>query len=118
MVSKNYIKSFGHAFKGIQSFFKVESNAIIHLIAAIGVIITGFVFKIELAEWLWISVAIALVFVSEMFNSAIEELCNLHSTEVNPKIKIIKDISAGAVLLVSFLAIIIGIIIFKPYLFN
>ena len=103
---------------GFKSFFKVESNAYLHAIATIVVIISGFMFKIELAEWLWLSLAIAIVFLTEMFNSAIEELCNLYTPEINPKIKIIKDISAAAVLTATFLAIIIGVIIFKPYLFN
>ncbi|MBT8327083.1 MAG: diacylglycerol kinase family protein [Bacteroidia bacterium] len=117
MFPKNYVKSFGNAFIGFKSFFKVESNAYLHSIAGIIVIVSGIFFKIELEEWLWLILAITLVFLTEMFNSAIEELSNLYSTEINPKIKIIKDISAAAVLIATFFAIIIGVIIFKPYLF-
>ena len=118
MLLKNYVKSFGHALSGFKSFYKVESNAYFHTIAAIVVIVLGIALEITLHDWLWLSLAIGLVFLSEMFNSAIEELCNLHTEEINPQIKIIKDVSAGAVLIAAVLSLIIGVIIFKPYLFN
>ncbi len=111
------IKSFKFAIKGIFSFFKTEHNAWIHLLATIVVIASGFVFKINNTEWCWIIVAIALVIITEMINTAIEILCDIISKEIDPQIKKIKDISAGAVLIASIAAIVIGLIVFIPLLF-
>jgi diacylglycerol kinase len=115
---KPYINAFGYAFVGIASFIKTERNAKVHLVAAIIVCSLGAYVGLESPEWLWVVSAITLVIVAEMINSAIERLCNRITTEQDPEIKIIKDISAGFVLLTSFYAVIIAAIIFAPYLFN
>ncbi len=115
---KNYIKAFGFAWSGIVTFFKTEANARIHAVAAALAITAGFYFDVDANDWLWIAAAIAAVIVSEMLNTAIELLCDYMTTEVHPKIKLIKDISAGAVLIASIFAVVVAIIIFWPYLFN
>ncbi len=110
------LKSFKFAFQGIYSFFRTEHNARIHLASAIAVIILGFYLRINSFEWCWISVAITLVFITELLNSAIEALCNVVSPQFNIDIKKTKDISAGAVLVASFFAMAVGLIIFLPKL--
>lgn len=114
---KPYIKAFGYAFAGIASFFRTERNAKVHLVAAIAVFALGIFIGIEAVEWLWIASAIVLVIIAEMINSAIEKLCNRLTTQQDPEIKVIKDISAGFVLIASFYALIVAAIIFSPYLF-
>jgi diacylglycerol kinase (ATP) len=111
------IMSFKFAMEGIISFFKTEHNAWIHCIAAVAVISAGFIFKINKYEWCWIISSISLVFILEMINTAIEILCDVVSPEINPQIKRIKDIAAGAVLVASLAAVVIGLIIFVPKLF-
>jgi diacylglycerol kinase len=108
------INSFGYAFQGIFSFFQTGQNARIHLLAAVCAITAGFVFKISVSEWCFIIFAIALVFFAEAINTAIEKLANQLSTEYHENIKLIKDISAGAVLFCAIAALIIGLIIFLP----
>jgi diacylglycerol kinase (ATP) len=108
------IKSVGFAFQGITTFFKTQHNAWIHAFAAIVTISLGFVLKLSLNEWCWIVVAIALVFISEMLNTAIEFLTNLVSPEFHPLAKKVKDVAAAAVLIAAFTAIVIGITIFLP----
>jgi len=115
---KPYINAFGYAFTGIASFIKTERNAKSHLAATIAVCVLGAYLGIKASEWLWVASAITLVIVAEMINSVIEKLCNKITTEQDPEIKIIKDMSAGFVLLTSFYAVIIAVIIFTPYLFN
>jgi diacylglycerol kinase (ATP) len=114
---KEVIASFGYAFNGIGLFFRKERNAKIHAVAAVGAIGTGFYYAISAAEWLWILLAITLVLATEMANTALERLCNKVSPEVNTEIKIIKDISAGFVLITAFFALAVAAIIFIPYLF-
>lgn len=116
-MAKNYIQSFSHAFRGFVSFFSLEQNSFIHLAAAAAVVLAGWWNHITPFEWLWLLGCIALVFITEMINSAIEQLCNLVEPNQNPTIKIVKDISAAAVLLASIFAVVVGIIILGPYLF-
>jgi diacylglycerol kinase len=109
------VKSFQFAFKGIWYFFKEENNAKIHLLASVLVISLGFYFKIVLQEWLWITLAIGLVWMAEAFNTAIEKLVDLVSPGFNPKAGEIKDLAAGAVVFAAMVALVIGILIFKNY---
>ncbi len=108
------IRSFKFAIEGILSFFKTEHNAWIHCVAATVVIIAGFVLKVTVNEWCWLIIAIAMVLITEMINTALEVLCDLVSPGINPAIKKIKDISAGAVLMASIAAVAIGLIVFFP----
>ena len=108
------IKSFGYALEGIGTFFKTQHNAWIHILAAFIVIVAGFVLKVNNSEWCWLISAIALVLIAEMFNTAIEFLTDIASPEIHPKAKMVKDIAAGAVLIASLAAVVIGLIVFLP----
>ncbi len=110
-----FFKSFDYALQGIVSALKSELNMRVHFFCAIIAIVAGFYFNISSTEWIAIILCIALVISFEMINTAIEALCDLYSTEQNEKIKKIKDISAGATLIVSIGAAITGGIIFTPY---
>ncbi|RZL39835.1 MAG: diacylglycerol kinase family protein, partial [Pedobacter sp.] len=68
-------------------------------------------------EWIAIISAIAIVFAAEIFNSAIEKLADVVTSEINPQIKIVKDLAAAGVLVTAILAVLIGAIIFLPKLF-
>ncbi len=57
-----------------------------------------------------------LVISLEMLNSAIERICNMYTTEFHPAIKIIKDIAAAAVLWSALISLVVGLLIFLPYL--
>jgi diacylglycerol kinase len=112
------IKSFKYAFQGIYTFFKTERNGRIHLLAATATVILGIYLGVDKTDWLWLSLAITLVIVAEMINTAIEQVCNRITTDQDEAIKAIKDISAGFVLICAFFSVILGAIIFSPYLFN
>ena len=109
---KARLKSFVYAWEGILSFFRWEHNARIHLVITSLVLVLSV--TLELNKWEAIAVvfSIAFVWITEMFNSAIEKTMNFISTQKNPEIKIIKDISAGAVLIASIAAVIVGCFIF------
>ncbi|WP_231459833.1 diacylglycerol kinase family protein [Pedobacter sp. Leaf132] len=115
---KDRVKSFGYAFNGLALFFAKENNARIHAIGAIFAILLSVWLKISAIEWIAVLIVIALVFVAEIINTAIEKLADVVSTEINPKIKVVKDLAAGAVLVAAIVAIIIGAIIFLPKLFS
>jgi len=111
------IKSFTYAFSGIKSFFTTEHNGRIHLLAAIMAIALSFYLHISSTEWIAILTVITVVLIAEIFNSSIEKLADEVSAEFHPKIKIVKDLAAAAVLLAAFLALVVGGIIFLPKLF-
>ena len=110
----SFLKGFLYAFNGLVVFFRHERNGRIQLVAAILVVILGLLFTVSLSEWMMLLICIASVLSLEMINSAIEKLCNLVHPKYHPAVKVIKDISAGAVLWFSVISGIIGIIIFLP----
>lgn len=65
-------------------------------------------------EWIFLLVVIGLVWVAEIFNTAVEELVDLISPQQNPSAKVIKDLSAGAVLVSAILSVLVGVLIFGP----
>jgi len=113
---KQMFKSIGVAFDGIIDLVKSENNAKIHLISTIVVIIVGFKLQFLAIEWLWISLAIAGVWVAELINTAIEKLTDLVSPEINPIAKKVKDYAAGAVLVMAIWAIFVFCLISFPHL--
>lgn len=114
MDTSKFFRSFKYAIRGIGIVFKEEFNARVHFLAAIVVIVLGFVLKVAWFEWIILILVMGGVFTMELINTSIEGLADLYSTELNPKIKKIKDLSAGAVLVAAITALIIGLIIFLP----
>jgi diacylglycerol kinase len=111
---KRFLQSFGYAFNGFEYAFKTQFNFKFHCGAAIFAVILGFALNISSAEWLWICLAIGLVLIVELLNTAIEILVDFVSPQQHPKAGAIKDISAAAVLISALLSIAIGLVIFIP----
>ena len=108
------LKSFGYAINGLRYSIRTQHNILIHIILAIIAITLGFLLKINSFEWIAIIIVIGLVISAEIFNTSIEELVNLVSPHKNEKAGIIKDLAAGAVLILAITAFITGLIIFLP----
>jgi len=108
---------FKHAFAGIKYAFFSQPNFRIHFIFAIFTVLAGTLFSLSHPEWLILVFTICLVFMAEMINTALESLTDLIEIKHNRYAKIAKDVSAGMVLLTSFTAIIIGLVIFIPHIF-
>ena len=110
---KSRAKSIRLAWNGIILVFNNEPNAKIHLAATVAVIAAGLVRHLDTHRWLMLTIAIALVWITETLNSAIEKLADFAcQRQIHPEIKVIKDISAGAVLLASIASIVIGLLVF------
>lgn len=112
---RSRIQSFGYAWKGIRSFVAHEHNAWIELGVAALTLIAGHIFEIQTIEWIAVIFCIGMVLAAEAINTAIERLVDLVSPHKNSLAGNIKDIAAGAVLICSIAATIIGLIIFLPY---
>jgi len=109
-------KSFANAFAGLLYFFKFQVHARFHLLAAIAVVAIGFYFDVTSIEWCILLICMALVIATEVINTAIEKLSDAVTTEFDNNIKLIKDLAAGAVLVIAIASAIIALIIFLPYI--
>ena len=112
---KKLINSFKFAFQGLKSAFSGQSFRIVCFFAALAIILM-IVLGLFLQEKIIVILLIALVLSFELINSQIENILNILQPNHEQKIKIIKDMSAAAVLVVSLSALIIGILIFLPYI--
>ena len=110
----NRIKSVGFALKGAFLLIRTEASIKIQVVIAVVMTIAGFYFEISNTEWILQIFAIALVLGIEGMNTAVEKLSDFVQPEFDKKIGFIKDISAGAVMLVSIASTIIGLIIYLP----
>lgn len=115
---KKLLRSFGYAFSGLSEMVKSEQNVRLHLLVTICVIIAGFLLKITLIEWCLVLICISLVWVAEAFNTAIERLTDHIFNERHQTARMVKDVSAGAVLVCAIIAAVCGVIIFLPKLLN
>ena len=113
---KSFFRSFIYALHGIWSGVADQRNLKFQLAIAVVVIGAGFYVSITSIEWCIILLCIALVIGLELVNTALENLVDLVTIERNPLAGKIKDIAAGAVLVVSVISLIIGLIIFRKYL--
>ncbi len=116
-VSKKQIaltKAFGFAFYGWFLFIKRERNGQIQLAIAVLAIACSIALHISEQQWITVLFCIAAVLSLEMLNTAVEKLCDLVHPGYHPTIKVIKDVSAAAVLWTSIISAIIGSLIFLP----
>jgi diacylglycerol kinase (ATP) len=109
-------KSFVFAWNGVRVFFKTEANAQVHLFFTVVAVMLSFSLPLSKSEILFIVFSVAFVWMAEVINTVIEKLVDFISVESDPRIKIIKDMAAGAVLIASAAALLAGLIIFLPKL--
>jgi len=114
---KKRLQSFIYAFNGVMHMIRTQHNSRIHIGAGVLAVVLGLLLKISITEWIFIAIAIGIVIMAELFNTAFEQLVDLISPEISDKAGNIKDVSAAAVLVASITALIIGLIIFLPKIF-
>ena len=93
---------------------KDEVNARIELCIAILVIGLGVWFKLSGVEWCFVLVCIGSVLAAEAINTSVENLCDFHTREIDERIRIIKDVAAGSVLITGIISVLVGCVIFGP----
>lgn len=114
----NLLASFKHAFEGLWYVLSKERNARIHLTVAALVSALGIWLRLAMLEWALIVAAIALVFAGEMLNTVVELTLDLVMPDENSLAKHAKDVAAGAILVASIAAAVIGVIILGPRLWK
>jgi diacylglycerol kinase (ATP) len=111
------INSFGFAIRGFRAAISSQPNLRIHLVASLMVIALGFILDVTVLEWCILLLCIGLVISAELFNTAIEKMIDMISPEWNDKAGRVKDMAAAAVLVLAFISLVIGSIIFGRYFF-
>lgn len=111
---KRFFKSFAYALEGIISAFKTEQNLLVQTIFGIIVVILGVILKISNIELVIVILTCGLVITLELVNTAIEYVVDMAMPQIHPLAKIAKDVAAGAVLVTSLTAFIVGLIIYLP----
>ena len=111
------IKSFTYALRGLFKTFHEEQNLQIQTISAIIAVVLGWLFRISQQDWLALILAVGLVLILEIVNSAVERVTDVLKPRINTYVKEIKDIMAAAVMLASITALAVGLVIFIPRIF-
>jgi diacylglycerol kinase (ATP) len=109
-------RSFAFALKGLKMVVQQENNAGVHLLATVLLIAAAWFFKVSATESLVLCLCTGMVWLSEIFNSAIERLTDLVSPERQALAGATKDMAAAAVLVASLTALLCGLFIFVPHL--
>lgn len=110
------IASFTHAFRGVGALLATQPNARIHLAASALVLGLAAVLRVSASEWAALALAIALVWVAEALNTAIEALCDVASPRPHPLVRRAKDVAAAAVLCAAAGAVAVAIAVLGPRL--
>lgn len=118
MRSRNILEAFRCAFSGLWYTLRTQRNMRIHLAIAGAVVTAGLWLRLSADQWALIALTSGLVLISEMANTVIEKLVDLVCPEYHPLAKIVKDVMAGAVVLAAIIAVIVGLLILGPPLWQ
>jgi len=110
--SRKLTESFNSAIEGFLYVVKTQRNMRIHFLLALMVLVLGIKLNFERIEMMVLCITAALVLITEMINTAIEIVSNKVSTSYSGWVKVVKDMSAGAVLVASLNAVIVGYFLF------
>lgn len=113
---RSLIKSLGYATEGIIYAYKENQNIRIHFFAAIIASVVSIMLGVTHLEMVVIALTILIAICAEMVNTAIEKMTDLITKEHRLEAKIAKDVSAGMVLITAIGSVVVGIIIFTPYI--
>lgn len=111
-----FFRGLTHAIHGVLHVLRHERNARMHLLFALAALLLGVLLGVSDTELAAVFFAVILVFLAEIFNTAIERTLDLIDQQENAHIKIIKDMAAGGVLIAATAAVVIGFAIFAPYI--
>ena len=113
-----WLITFKHAFSGLSHIVKTEKSFHVHFFFAIAAIIMLILCRATTIEWAIILLVIGMVISSEILNTAIEVMVDIYCPFYHPLAKVSKDVGAAAVLFSAFISVVIGLIIFLPYIID
>ena len=105
--------SFNYAFEGIIHVLRTQRNMRIHFAVAFVVIVAALIVNVTKLELIALCISITFVLIAEMLNTGIEAAIDIATTSFDPMAKLAKDIAAGAVLIASVNALVVGYLVFS-----
>lgn len=115
---RNRLRSFVYAGNGFVWLAGTQWNFKFHLIATISAVACGFFFNLRSWEWVAILICMGMVWMAELINTSIEFMLNKLHPEMDESIGKAKDLAAAAVLTASLVALLVGTLVFMPYLIS
>jgi len=113
---KRLIHSVGNAFQGIKVTFWRERNVRIQVVVSCITLALAWYFQIRSYELIVVLLLITLVLVLEFINTVVEYILDLFTPRLHGQVKVIKDITAGMVFIAAVGSVVIGLVIFVPYI--
>ena len=111
---RSRLRSFIYAFAGMAYVLRTQRNAWIHSLASLIAFALAFWLKLDYRDWALLIFAVALVWMAEFINTALEAVVDLHSPAEHPLAKVGKDVGAAAVLIAALAAVVIGVLVLGP----
>ena len=108
-------QSVGYALAGARWFLRTQHNARLHLLATLAVVALGLGLGVGREDWRWLVLAIGLVWAAELMNTALEQLADALAPDPHPLVGRAKDLAAAAVAVTALVALLIGLLVFVPY---
>jgi diacylglycerol kinase (ATP) len=112
------VRSFHYAFEGWWHVLRTQHNAWIHAVISVAVFLVALWLRLPLQEWAVLILAIMVVWIAEFMNTALEVLVDMASPDYHPLAKVAKDVAAAAVLVGALGAVLIGLVILGPPLWQ
>jgi diacylglycerol kinase len=117
-MKKKMISSFLFAWQGLLYCFQSQRNMKIHFFITLIIFLLSFWLQLTRAEFLAVILIVALVWVAEIINTALEKVIDICAPHYHPLAEVAKNVAAGAVLVSAFFALIIGILVFGEKLLH
>ncbi len=116
--SNKFKTSLNCAMRGLQYVIKNERNFRIELVVATFVIFLSLVLGIKIWEFIIVIFLVTWVLVTELMNTIVERVVDILEPRIHPFARLIKDITAGVVLISAMMSFLVGLLIFVPYIIN
>ncbi len=111
-------RSFGYAFAGWWYVLRTQRNAWIHGLATVAVALLAAWLRLERRDWAILILTIGAVWTAEFLNTALESVIDLASPQRHPLAKAGKDVGAAAVLIAALCAVLVGLLVLGPPLWQ
>jgi diacylglycerol kinase (ATP) len=112
------LKSFAHAFRGIVEFVRLGANAKIQLVAAVLIVGLGLLLEFGTYDWIAVVLCIGMVLSAEAMNTAVEQLADALRPESDERIRLVKDVAAGAALITAIVSVVVAVLVIWKHLWQ
>ncbi|MCK4519531.1 MAG: diacylglycerol kinase, partial [Candidatus Omnitrophica bacterium] len=113
MQKRTLVDSFNAAIEGVIYTVKTQRNMRLHFLCAVLIVVLSFFLNLTKTEIILVAIAASLVLIAEMFNTAMEKVIDLITPDFHPLARVVKDVTAGCVLIAAINSLIVGYLVFS-----